>query len=129
MHIEHIAIWTQDLESMKEFYVRYFKARPNDKYTNSAKGFESYFLSFESGARLELMRQTKTGRGAKDASPGNIGLAHFALSTGSREAVIDLTSRIEKDGFTVASQPRLTGDGYFESCILDPEGNRVEITG
>ncbi len=129
MHIEHIAIWTRDLEAMKDFYVRYFKARSNDKYTNSAKGFESYFLSFEGGARLELMRQTKAVRGAKEDGPDFIGLAHFALSAGSREAVIDLTSRLEHDGVRVTSQPRLTGDGYFESCILDPEGNRIEITG
>jgi len=128
MRIEHVAIWTKNLEQVKAFYETYFGARAGDKYENPAKGFESIWLTFPSGgARLELMYSatSRSGRGEGDAG---LGYAHLALSVGSRERVEALTARLKKDGFRVLDGPRTTGDGYFESVVLDPEGNRVEIT-
>lgn len=126
MKIDHIAIWTSDLERMKDFYERYFDGKAGEKYHNAKKGFESYFITFESGARLELMRNAEiTGnKKTKNAS----GFAHIAFSTGNRERVIELTEKLRDAGYVVESEPRVTGDGYFESCVLDPEGNKVEIT-
>ena len=125
MKIEHIAAWVRNLEEIKEFYQTYFDACPGMKYVNSAKGFSSYFLSFESGARLELMHSDSMTSGSSSQAPG---YAHFAFSVGSKEKVDELTARLRGAGFTVESGPRTTGDGYYESCVLDPEGNRVEIT-
>ncbi len=127
MKIEHIGIWTNQLEAMKEFYCCFFKATPNKKYINAAKGFESYFLSFEEGSRLELMQSAKlSGKtGSQDEMPG---IAHFAISVGSAEAVDELTNAIRCANFKVVSEPRTTGDGYYESIVLDPDGNKVEIT-
>lgn len=126
MQIEHIAIWTQDLERLRAFYETFFKAKAGSKYINSAKGFESYFLSFGSGPRLEVM--TVAGLEEAGASSLKTGYAHLAVSVGSREAVLALTERIENAGYRVASPPRTTGDGYFESVVVDPDGNLVEIT-
>lgn len=126
MKIEHIAIYTSQLEEMKAFYMTYFKAISNDKYSNRTKGFESYFLHFESGCRLELMQ--KTGIDEKNDNPYITGLHHLAISVGSRKNVDLLTSVLSEDGFTVEGAPRTTGDGYYESLILDPDGNRIEIT-
>lgn len=124
MYIDHVAIWADDLEKMKDFYVRYFNCRAGDKYVNPAKKFASYFLIFSNGARLELMsREDVTGKKAA----GTIGLAHVALNAGSRGEVDRLTAFLEKEGVTIAGKPRLTGDGYYESMMLDPEGNIVEI--
>jgi lactoylglutathione lyase len=124
MQIHHIAIWTADLEMMKDFYVKYFNCTPGELYVNPVKGFSSYFLRFDSGASIELMnRYDVTGPQLKDA----LGLAHIALNAGSREEVDRLTSFFEKEGIPIAGRPRITGDGYYESVILDPEGNVVEI--
>lgn len=125
MRIEHVAIWTQDLERLRGFYERYFGAAANNKYINPAKGFASYFLTFEGGARLELM--TKEGLGDA-AAPPTIGYAHFALSTGSVAAVNTLTDQLRAAAVPVVDGPRWTGDGYYESVILDPDGNHIEIT-
>lgn len=126
MHIEHIAIWTHDLERLRQFYETYFGAQAGANYVNASKGFASYFLTFPGGgARLELM--TKEGLGDAAAIP-SAGYAHFALSTGSVTAVNDLTARLRTQGIPVVDGPRWTGDGYYESVILDPDGNRVEIT-
>lgn len=125
MKIEHIALYTSHLEELKEFYITYFNGKANNKYVNSLKGFESYFITFESGARLELMRQQ--GMAERSANTA-IGLVHLAFSVGSKEKVDELTQRLEQDGFKRISGPRLTGDGYYESCILDPDSNLVEIT-
>lgn len=125
MHIEHIAIWTQDLERLKAFYETHFGAAANNKYINPTKGFASYFLTFAGGARLELM--TKEGLGDAAAVPAP-GYAHFALATGSVEAVNTLTEQLRAAAVPVVDGPRWTGDGYYESVILDPDGNRVEIT-
>jgi len=128
MKIEHIAIWVLNLEAMREFYTKYFNMACNDKYTNPKKGFESYFLSFnEGGARIELMRSTAI---TQHSTTHNIlaGLTHFAISVGSNEAVDSLTELLRADGHTIAGEPRTTGDGYYESVVLDPEGNHIEIT-
>jgi lactoylglutathione lyase len=127
MKIEHIAIWTRNLERLKDFYVTYFEARANDKYVNPTKGFESYFLSFSSGARLELMYLPDI-RPAQDFPENPVGLTHLAFSVGSKERVDQLTDDLQAADYTVASAPRTTGDGYYESLILDPDGNRIEIT-
>jgi lactoylglutathione lyase len=128
MKIEHLAIWVNDLELMKRFYVTYFGMLCNEKYTNARKQFESYFLSFDEGAaRIELMRRPGIlpNTGHNNAA---IGLAHFAMALSSSEEVNILTERLRADGYTIASEPRTTGDGYYESAVLDPEGNYVEIT-
>jgi lactoylglutathione lyase len=125
MKIEHIALYTSHLEELKEFYITYFNGKANNKYVNSLKGFESYFITFESGARLELMRQQGMAERSVNTA---IGLVHLAFSVGSKEKVDELTQRLEQDGFKRISGPRLTGDGYYESCILDPDSNLVEIT-
>jgi len=126
MHIEHIAIWTQQLEALKTFYETYFAARANQKYTNPKTGFESYFLTFDSGSRMEIMQRPDI-EGPQGAEQ-KVGYAHLAFSVGSREEVDRLTQRLAEDGYQVVGQPRTTGDGYYESIILDPDGNRVEIT-
>ncbi|MBC2328597.1 VOC family protein [Listeria swaminathanii] len=125
MKIEHVALWTTNLEKMKEFYITYFDATANELYENKTKGFTSYFLSFADGARLEIMSRTDvTGQ----LSGENLGWAHIAISTGTKEAVDELTEKLRQDGFEIAGEPRMTGDGYYESVVLDPEGNRIEIT-
>lgn len=126
MTISHLALWTKDLEGMKRFYERYFGGRAGRKYENPQKAFESYFMTFDSGCRLELMRR---GGDAPEGRAGiNAGLAHFAFSVGSEAEVDRMTVLLASAGTEVASQPRLTGDGYYESVIVDPEGNTVEIT-
>src|SRR5690606_10340378 len=121
MKIEHLAIWVNDLESMKSFYESYFRARAGDKYFNPNKKYTSYFLSFgDSPVRLELMHrpdiEVNTGKGGFTH-----GLAHFAISVENKAAVDSLTERLRADGFEIASEPRTTGDGYYESVVLDPE--------
>lgn len=127
MKIEHIAIWTQDIEKLRSFYMKYFHAQSNEKYINTSKSFESYFLSFDSGTRLELMHNPHIPSNKNDPHLQYIGFIHFAISVGSEQAVIDLTEKLRVDGYEIISDPRKTGDGYFESCILDPENNRIEI--
>ena len=126
MHIEHIAIWTCQLEAQKTFYEIYFSARAGQKYTNPKTRFESYFLTFATGARLELMQAPDVD--SFQAAGRMVGYAHMAFSVGSREQVDRLTERLETDGYRIAGQPRTTGDGYYESVVLDPDGNQVEIT-
>jgi len=124
MNIDHIAIWTEDLELEKDFFLKYFDCTANIKYVNSEKLFSSYFLTFSGGARIELMhRPDISGRG----KPFAAGLAHIALDTGSRENVDSLTGILEHDGHIIHSRPRVTGDGYYESAVLDPEGNIIEL--
>lgn len=127
MRIEHIAIWADDIELLRNFYMKYFNLKSGDKYVNSTKGFTSYFLSFgEDKTRIELMHIPDM---ENPASRGNLkGLAHFAISVGSQETVNGLTECLRADGYTILSEPRVTGDGCYESAIADPEGNYVEIT-
>jgi len=128
MHIEHIAIWTHNLERLKAFYQTYFQAAPGDKYTNAETGFESYFLSFAGGARLELMRMPGVPASLNEVASQFTGYIHLAISVGSMARVDVLTTRLRSDGYHVLSGPRTTGDGYYESVVLDPDGNRLEIT-
>ncbi|MBS4197914.1 VOC family protein [Lederbergia citri] len=125
MKIEHVAIWVKDLEAMKSFYVKYFNAKANAKYHNKDKKFESYFLTFDEGARLEIMRKEGIDNPDQD---DRIGWAHIAISLGNREAVNQMTDCLQKDGYHLVSAPRVTGDGYYESVIEDPEGNTIELT-
>lgn len=127
MKIEHIAIWTKDLEKMKEFYLEYFDLSSNDKYHNPKKDFSSYFLAFESGARIELMHRPDIGKLLEKTGP-ILGLTHFAISVGTKERVHLLTERIRESGNVIIGEPRITGDGYYESVISDPEGNLIELT-
>ena len=127
MHIEHVAIWCRDLERMREFYQRYLAAEANDKYTN-ARGFCSYFLRFPpSDCRLELMQRADVVAGEDDITREWLGLAHIAFRVGSREAVDAMTTALQQAGCRCLSGPRVTGDGYYESCLFDPENNRIEL--
>jgi lactoylglutathione lyase len=128
MQIEHIAIWTTQLENMRTFYERFFNGRSNNKYHNPVKDFHSYFLEFDTGARLELMQMPGIPENSNDPAKQYTGLIHFAISVGSREAVDSLTLKMREEGYPVLDGPRQTGDGYYESVILDPDGNRIEIT-
>lgn len=128
MRIEHVAIWTPRLAQLKEFYETYFGARASSRYVNPGTGFESYFLSFSSGARLELMRSCKVADLPDSSEVQPAGYAHLAFSVGSKEQVEQFTADLRAAGYRVISAPRYTGDGYFESVVLDPDGNRVEIT-
>lgn len=127
LKIDHIAIWCRDMEKLKIFYIKYFSARPNNKYRNETKNFESYFLSFTSGCRLELMQMPAIIDNKPDPWQQYFGLTHLAISVGNEQKVDQLTEKLQNDGYQVVSPPRTTGDGYYESCILDPEGNRIEI--
>jgi len=126
MKIEHIAMYVNDLEGARDFFCRYFDASCNDKYHNKTTGFQSYFLSFQDGARLEIM--TKPDLLDAEKAPVRTGYIHLAFSVGSKEAVDSLTAQMQVDGFEVLSGPRTTGDGYYESCIVGFEGNLIEIT-
>ncbi|MBP3421930.1 MAG: VOC family protein [Lachnospiraceae bacterium] len=126
MRIEHIAMYVNDLEATKDFFVKYFYATSNAGYHNKATDFQSYFLSFDDGARLEIMKKPVMQDDAKDLT--RTGYIHIAFSLGSKEAVDALTERMKQDGYEVVSGPRTTGDGYYESCIVGIEGNQIEIT-
>ena len=128
MRIEHVALWTHDLERLKRFYERYFGATSGDRYENPRKRFQSYFLSFESGARLELMQHPDLGSRSDGSEGRSVGWAHLAVSVGSEARVSELTDELRAAGCPIIDGPRRTGDGYFESVVLDPDGNRLEIT-
>ena len=116
MKIEHVAMYVNNLEAARDFFVKYLGGRSNDVYHNPRTGFRSYFISFEDGARLEIMNKPE------------IGYAHIAFSVGSKEAVDQLTGTLRTAGYRVVSGPRTTGDGYYESCIIAIENNLIEIT-
>ena len=126
MYIEHIAIYVNDQERAKDFFVKCFQAIPNDCYHNPRTGFRSYFLTFAEGARLEIMN--KPGMEDPEKALARTGYIHIAFSVGSKEKVDVLTACLKEDGFQVVSGPRTTGDGYYESCIVGLEGNQIEIT-
>ena len=126
MRIEHIAIYVNNLEKAKAFFCDYFAAKVNEGYHNKATDFRSYFLTFDSGCRLEIMCHPQIADIEKTLRRS--GYAHIAFSVGSKEAVDLLTRRLYTDGYTVISGPRTSGDGYYESCIVDLEGNQIEIT-
>lgn len=126
MHIEHIAMYVNDLEKVKDFFIRYFGAEANDGYHNKTTDFRSYFLTFDGGARLEIMNKPNMSDVEKDLA--RTGFAHIAFSLGSKEAVDTVTAKLKLEGYPVISGPRTTGDGYYESCIIGIEGNQIEIT-
>ena len=126
MHIEHIAMYVNDLEKARTFFMRYFGASSNEGYQNPRTDFRSYFLSFDCGARLEIMNKPLMSDAEKGLN--RTGYIHIAFSLGSKSAVDELTERLKADGYEVISGPRTTGDGYYESCIVGIEGNQIEIT-
>ena len=126
MKIEHIALYVNDLEGARDFFVKYFGATSNEGYHNPRTDFRSYFLRFEDGSRLEIM--TKPDLTDSGDFLNRFGYAHIAFSVGSKDKVDALTSLLASDGYPVYSGPRTTGDGYYESCILGFEGNLIEIT-
>ena len=126
MNIEHIALYVNDLEGARKFFETFLEAKSNEGYHNPRTDFRSYFLSFEDGARLEIMNKPEMSDAPKDLN--RTGYAHIAFSVGSREKVDLITERLKADGYSVVSGPRTTGDGYYESCIVAIEGNQIEIT-
>ena len=126
MRIEHIALYVNDLESARRFFVKHFGATSNDGYHNPQTDFRSYFLSFEKGARLEIMNKPNMSNLPKEIN--RTGYTHIAFSVGSKETVDTLTAELKADGYEVISGPRTTGDGYYESCIIALEDNQIEIT-
>ena len=125
--IEHIAIWTHDIERLANFYARYLGASIGARYANPAKGFESCFLTFETGARLEVMQTSVLEPTAHARGVQRMGLTHLAISVGVERRVDELTAVLREAGFEVLDGPRRTGDGYYESVVLDPDGNRIEL--
>ena len=129
MTLEHVAVWTNRLEQLKDYYFTYFDGIPNDKYTNNKKGFESYFLTFASGARLELMQMPAIPDNLNDTVKAqHQGIIHLAFGVDTMQEVDEKAARFAKDGFTILSGPRKTGDGYYEFETLDPDNNRLEVT-
>ncbi len=126
MKIEHIAMYFVDLEGARDFFIKYFEAKSNDVYHNPKTNFRSYFLTFDDGARLEIMNKPIMDNLEKPLN--RTGYAHLAFSVGSKEKVDMLTQKLKNDGFEVVSGPRTTGDGYYESCIIALEDNQIEIT-
>ncbi|MCL3850538.1 MULTISPECIES: VOC family protein [Parabacteroides] len=124
MQLTHIAIWTNELERAREFYVNYFNGKSNEKYVNPKKGFASYFITFEGGASLEIMQRTDV---TEEKEGLFIGLAHFAFSVGSKENVNKMIELFRKEGYTILGEPRTTGDGFYEGAVSDPDGNIVEV--
>ena len=125
MKINHIALYVNNLEIMRSFYEKYFNAKSNKLYHNQKTGLKTYFLDFSNGCRIEIMTKESLNKIEKELN--NIGYIHIAFSVGSRSKVNELTKQLENDGYKIIGQPRITGDGYYESCILDPENNQIEI--
>ena len=125
MKIDHIAMYVNNLESARDFFMKYLGATSNEGYHNKTTDFRSYFLSFEEGARIEIMNKPGVLDGEKDLA--RTGYVHIAFNVGSKEKVDELTEQLKADGYEVISGPRTTGDGYYESCIVDMEGNQIEI--
>ena len=126
MKIDHIALYVNDLEAARQFFLKYLGAVSNEGYHNPRTNFRSYFLSFDDGARLELMHKPELADSPKELA--RTGYAHVAFSVGSKETVDALTERLKSDGYKLVSGPRTTGDGYYESCIVTIEGNQIELT-
>jgi lactoylglutathione lyase len=129
MNIEHVAIWTTHIDRMKEYYSRFFGGIPNNKYINKEKAFESYFLEFDSGARLELMYMPGIPENVNDTVQAqHKGIIHLAFGAQSMHEVDNKALQLKAAGFAILSGPRITGDGYYEFETLDPENNRIEVT-
>ena len=129
MTLEHVAIWTDRLEELKDYYVKYFGGIPNDKYTNKNNLFESYFLTFASGARLEIMTKPNIPDNRNDrVIAQHKGIIHLAFGADTTKEVEEKAKQLEAAGFKILSGPRKTGDGYYEFETLDPDDNRLEVT-
>ena len=126
MKIEHVAMYVNDLEQARDFFIKYLDGKSNDGYHNMKTGFRSYFISFDEGTRLEIMN--KPDMADEEKTLNRTGLIHIAFSVGSKERVDELTRSLQADGYPVVSGPRITGDGYYESCVVAMEGNQIEIT-
>ena len=126
MFIDHVAIYVNDLEAAKDFFIKYFAAVSGEIYRNEKTGFSSYFLGFENGAKLEIMNRPEIENTEKPLYKS--GYAHLAFSLGSKSAVDELTKKLENDGFEIISGPRTTGDGFYESAFIGIEGNIIELT-
>lgn len=129
MTLEHVAIWTDQLEALKAYYVKYFGAIPNEKYVNEKKQFHSYFLRFKSGARLEIMSMPNIPDNKNDTIQAQYkGIIHLAFGVDTIEEVDAKAKQFQADGYPILSGPRKTGDGYYEFETLDPDNNRLEVT-
>lgn len=129
MTLEHVAIWTRDLEKLKKFYVKHFDGKPTEKYINPHKQFSSYFIRFQSGARLELMSRPDIAVNLNDSVEKQyLGIIHLAFGVDSMEEVDRKAEELRAAGFQILSGPRKTGDGYYEFETLDPDNNRIEVT-
>jgi len=126
MIIEHIAMYVNDIEQVRDFFVKYLDGKSNDGYHNPRTDFRSYFISFDTGARLEIMN--KPDLVDEEKSLNRTGFIHVAFSVGSKGRVNELTQQLQNDGYPIVSGPRTTGDGYYESCVVAVEGNQIEIT-
>ena len=126
MEIEHIAMYVNDIEQVRDFFVKYLGGKSDDGYHNPKTDFRSYFISFDTGARLEIMN--KPDLVDEEKSLNRTGFIHVAFSVGSKERVNELTQQLQNDGYPIVSGPRTTGDGYYESCVVAVEGNQIEIT-
>lgn len=127
MIIEHVAIWTNRLEEMRDFYVRFFEGVSNEKYINRERGYQSYFISFSTGARLELMQMEGIPENRNDTIAQHLGIIHLAFGVDTIEQVESKAEQLRKAGFRILKGPRRTGDGYYEFEALDPDNNRFEV--
>lgn len=127
MKIGHLAVWTPDLERLRQFYETYFGATSNEKYVNQQRGFSSYFLAFQGETTLELMQMTGVQPRPCAHNMPVVGLTHLAFDVSSKEAVDALAARLQADGYELEKAPRMTGDGFYECAVYDPDGNSVEI--
>ena len=125
MKIEHVAMYVNDLEAEKNFFVKYFNAKAGSKYSNFRNDFSNYFLKFDDGSRLEIM--TRSGATDAEKTRYRTGFHHIAISVGDRKDVDDMMKKFDADGVIVVSGARTTGDGYYEAVVVDPEGNEIEI--
>lgn len=129
MKIEHVAIWTKNLEQLKEYYIRFFGGKPNKKYHNLTKDFQSYFLTFQSGARLEIMQMPAIPPNSNDTvNTQHLGIIHLAFGVDTMTEVDEKARELKAAGYPILSGPRKTGDGYYEFETLDPDNNRLEVT-
>ena len=125
--IHHIALWVKELENIRDFYVKYFNCRHGELYQNPAKAFSSYFIFFDESTTLEIMHRDDLKISVPDDREST-GYAHIAISLGSRENVNEMTQKLRMDGYKITGEPRVTGDGFYESVVEDPEGNLIELT-
>ena len=129
MTLEHVAIWTDKLEELKDYYVKYFEGTANTKYVNENKEFISYFLTFKSGARLEIMKMKNIPENLNDTiKTQHKGIIHLAFGVDTKQEVEEKARQLQTDGYIILSGPRKTGDGYYEFETLDPDNNRLEVT-